>query len=88
MPPKRLIPRARWSIPSTASKQTIAKIKVYPGASASFSLYDDDGVSYAYEKNDGVKLTTLRWNDKTRKLSATGDDKDMVAKAVKAVAGK
>ena len=55
-------------IQSTAERQTIAKIKVYPGANAAFALYDDDGKTYGYEKGEG-RLTDLAWNDKTKKLS-------------------
>ena len=70
-------------IQSTAQKQTIARIKVYPGANASFTLYDDDGTSYAYEKGEGVVQTEIRWNDKTRKLTARGDNKELIARAAK-----
>ncbi len=70
-------------VQSTTDKQSIAHIKVYPGANAAFTLYDDDGHSYAYEKNQGVKLTTLKWNDKTRKLTASGDDKAVVGGTAK-----
>ncbi len=56
-------------VQSTAEKQTIAEIKVYPGADTSFTLYDDDGHTYAYEKGKGVKTAKLVWNDKTRKLT-------------------
>jgi len=58
-------------VQSTAEKQTIAKIKVYPGRDGRFTLYDDDGKTTAYEKGEGVKLTTLNWNDKTKKLSGS-----------------
>lgn len=70
-------------VQTTAEKQTIAAIKVYPGTDASFTLYDDDGKTTAYEKGKGTKLTTLLWNDKTGKLTAKGGDKDVVAKAAK-----
>ena len=60
-------------IQSTATKQSIASIKVYPGKDADFALYDDDGVSYDYEKGKGAVTTTLHWNDATGTLSATGD---------------
>jgi alpha-D-xyloside xylohydrolase len=58
-------------IQSTASKQTIAEIKVYPGANGEFALYDDDGVSYDYEKGKS-SLVKLRWDDAGGKLSAGG----------------
>ncbi|MEJ2008203.1 MAG: glycoside hydrolase family 31 protein [Acidobacteriota bacterium] len=56
---------------SAKEPQKIAKIQVYPGADAGFDLYDDDGVSYAYEKGE-YHLTELRWNDAQRKLTRGG----------------
>jgi alpha-D-xyloside xylohydrolase len=44
---------------------------VYPGTSADFALYDDDGVSYEYEKDRG-KLTHLHWDDVKGQLTSTG----------------
>lgn len=52
-------------------KQTIQSIRVYPGADAEFSLYSDDGTTYAYEKGGG-SVTILHWNDKTRRLTHEG----------------
>ena len=44
------------------------EIRVYPGANASFTLYEDEGDNYNYEK--GVYSTiTFSWNDKARKLT-------------------
>ena len=62
-------------IQSTATKQAIAQIKVYPGADGSFTLYDDDGTSYDYEKGKGATSTKLHWSDATATLSG---DKDLV----------
>lgn len=59
-------------IQSTASKQAIASIKVYPGADADFSLYDDDGVSLDYQKGKG-STTKLHWNNSTKVLSGAGN---------------
>ena len=58
-------------IQSTASKQSIAEIKVYPGADGEFALYDDDGVSYDYEKGKGT-IVKLKWDDAAGKLGAGG----------------
>jgi alpha-D-xyloside xylohydrolase len=55
-------------IPSTATAQAIAEIRVYPGADADFALYDDDGVSYDYERGAG-RTTALHWSDKQHSLS-------------------
>ncbi|GLQ95380.1 glycoside hydrolase family 31 protein [Dyella acidisoli] len=60
-------------IQSTASKQSIAEIRVYPGKDADFALYDDDGTSYGYEAGNS-STTQLHWNDASRALSATGGD--------------
>jgi alpha-D-xyloside xylohydrolase len=76
-------------IQSTATKQGIAHIKVYPGRDGTFDLYDDDGVSYDYEKGKGT-TTRLHWNDGAGKLTASGGDANVaknVASLVK-VAGK
>ncbi len=44
------------------------EIRVYPGADGTFTLYEDEGDSYNYEK--GVYSTiTFLWNDKTRHLT-------------------
>lgn len=58
-------------IPSTATPQKLASIRVYPGKDADFTLYDDDGVSYAYEHGAG-KSVALHWDDKQQKLTASG----------------
>ncbi|QJD98858.1 glycoside hydrolase family 31 protein [Massilia forsythiae] len=60
-------------IQSTATKQGIARVEVYPGKDGEFSLYDDDGVSYDYEKGKST-VTRLRWNEGSGKLSASGND--------------
>jgi len=44
------------------------EIRVYPGADAAFSLYDDDGTNYDYEKG-AYSLIPLQWNDRTGKLT-------------------
>ena len=58
-------------IESTRDQQKIVKLKVYPGANADFTLYTDDGVSYAYEKGDH-KTTKLHWDDAAGKLTHEG----------------
>lgn len=59
-------------VQSTAEKQKIVAVKVYPGRNTTFTLYDDDGLSPDYEKGKGTRTTTLRWDDKTRTLTADG----------------
>jgi alpha-D-xyloside xylohydrolase len=58
-------------IESTHDKQPLAKIKVYPGANAEFTLYNDDGFTYAYERGDH-QITTLHWDDAAKRLTHTG----------------
>lgn len=62
-------------IQSTASRQNITEVKVYPGKDADFTLYDDDGVTYDYEKGKGVAEARLHWDDAKKALSETGDKK-------------
>ena len=58
-------------IESTAEKQTIEKVRVYPGADGDFTLYSDDGRTYAYETGD-FKTTQLHWDDAAGKVTHTG----------------
>jgi len=58
-------------IESTAQPQKIAKISIYPGADADFTLFQDDGNTYAYEKGD-AQITHLHWNDAAQQLTHTG----------------
>ena len=60
-------------IQSTATKQAISEIRVYPGRDGEFALYDDDGISYDYEKGKG-SVTRLRWDNSKGALSAAGGD--------------
>jgi alpha-glucosidase/alpha-D-xyloside xylohydrolase len=58
-------------IQSTQQKQSIASVRVYPGANASFTLFSDDGNTYAYEK--GVSsITRLTWDGATHQLKHEG----------------
>jgi alpha-glucosidase (family GH31 glycosyl hydrolase) len=45
-------------------------IFIYPGADASFFLYEDDGISFDYRRGEwtGIEMT---WNDKSRTLELT-----------------
>jgi alpha-D-xyloside xylohydrolase len=56
---------------STNDPQPLAKIKIYPGADSSFTLFQDDGKTYAYEKGTS-NITQLHWNDQKRKLTHEG----------------
>ncbi len=58
-------------IESTDEVQAIAKVRVYAGANGAFTLFDDDGHTYAYERGQR-KLTELTWDDATQTLRHTG----------------
>jgi alpha-glucosidase (family GH31 glycosyl hydrolase) len=59
------------TVESTHEKQSIAHVKVYPGSNGEFTLYSDDGLTYAYEKGDS-QITHLHWDDAAKKLTQTG----------------
>lgn len=44
------------------------EIRVYPGADASFTLYEDDNETYAYEKGERATIE-MEWNDVDRILT-------------------
>ena len=44
------------------------ELRIYPGADASFCLYEDDGLTYAYEKGACTRIP-IRWDDATRTLT-------------------
>ena len=58
-------------VESTHQTQAIDRVRVYPGADASFTLFSDDGTTYAYEKGAG-SITHLRWNDAAGKFTHEG----------------
>ena len=66
-------------VESTEEVQTVATLRVYPGADGRFDLYSDDGKSYAYEHGD-AKTMQLMWDDQARKLTHTGPDLAVGAK--------
>jgi alpha-D-xyloside xylohydrolase len=41
---------------------------VYAGADGDFTLYEDDGLTYGYEKGASARIP-LHWNDATRTLT-------------------
>ena len=44
------------------------EIRVYPGANGTFTLYEDEGDTYNYEKGQYATIT-FQWNDRARKLT-------------------
>jgi alpha-glucosidase (family GH31 glycosyl hydrolase) len=59
-------------VESTHQVQAISKVRVYPGADADFTLFSDDGTSYAYEKGAG-SVTHVHWDEAGQKLTSQGD---------------
>ncbi|MGA8938268.1 MAG: TIM-barrel domain-containing protein [Acidobacteriaceae bacterium] len=59
------------AIESTKDTQSIASVRVYPGADATFTLFSDDGTSYAYEKGKS-SITTLHWDQAKHQLTHGG----------------
>ena len=49
------------------SSQAEIKYNIFPGKDADFTLYDDDGDGYGYEKGE-YRITKLHWNDSAKKL--------------------
>jgi alpha-D-xyloside xylohydrolase len=66
-------------IESTHEAQKIERLSVYPGADADFTVFDDDGVSYAYEKGGGNTLA-YHWDDAARRLTPASDVLEIVGK--------
>ena len=58
-------------VESTHEMQGIAKVRVYPGANADFTLFSDDGNTYAYE-NGGGTVTRLHWDEAAHRLTHEG----------------
>ena len=58
-------------VDSTQQHQKIASVRVYPGENGSFTLFEDDGKTYAYEKGGGSE-TKLTWDDATHHLQHEG----------------
>ena len=60
---------------STEEQTGPVTITVYPGADGCFTLYEDAGDGYTYEKGD-YKLTELRWSDQEKTLYVNGQVND------------
>lgn len=52
----------------TGEKSDPIELRIYAGADASFTLYEDEGDSYRYEQGAHA-LTALRWNEATHTLT-------------------
>jgi alpha-glucosidase len=53
---------------STAEPEDPLEVRIYPGANAAFSLYEDDGDNYDYEK-DAFTRIPMQWDDHKRILT-------------------
>jgi alpha-D-xyloside xylohydrolase len=58
-------------VENTHQLQAIAQLRVYPGADGNFTLFSDDGTTYAYEKGAG-SITRLHWDDAKQMLTHDG----------------
>ncbi|MBQ3722773.1 MAG: DUF5110 domain-containing protein [Bacteroidales bacterium] len=58
-------PDMQWSDEKAADP---IELRIYPGADADFRLYEDDGVSYAYEKGN-YSVIPIHWDDASRTLT-------------------
>jgi alpha-glucosidase (family GH31 glycosyl hydrolase) len=53
---------------STAEPEDPLEVRVYPGADAAFTLYEDDGDNYDYEKGAFTRIP-MQWDDQKRILT-------------------
>ena len=59
------------AIQSTNEKQTIEKVRIYGGVDGHFTLYSDDGKTYAYEQGQH-DITELSWDEAGCRFSHLG----------------
>ncbi len=53
---------------STQRLDELTELRIYSGADASFRLYEDDGVSYNYEKGEKA-IVDINWNEEKQALT-------------------
>ena len=66
---------------SGEDRSGMIELRIYPGADAGFTLYEDEGVNYAYEKG-ARSIIPIKWNDRLHILSIgdrTGTFPGMIA---------
>jgi alpha-D-xyloside xylohydrolase len=56
---------------NTKERQDLSKVRVYAGADANFRLYQDDGLTYNYERGE-MATADFHWDDQNGKLTHTG----------------
>ena len=55
-------------VESAAAKEDPIELRIYPGANGDFTLYEDEGDSYDYERG-AYSTIPLHWDDKARTLT-------------------
>ncbi|MEO8254333.1 MAG: TIM-barrel domain-containing protein [Flavobacterium sp.] len=55
-------------IQNTQTKQDVLEIRIYTGKDATFTLYDDEGDNYNYEKGKHIEIP-IHWDEKNQKLT-------------------
>jgi alpha-glucosidase len=63
-----IIPTQRGRQYTTEASTEPLTIAVFPGADGAFTMYEDDGQSFAYRKGDWMGLA-MQWNNATRRLT-------------------
>ncbi|MEE9461493.1 MAG: TIM-barrel domain-containing protein, partial [Bacteroidales bacterium] len=63
-----IVPMGKVIQNTTSERQSELELRIYPGKDADFVLYDDDGVSYDYEKGAYTEIS-LHWDDSRQKLT-------------------
>lgn len=58
-------------VENTSQEQKLMKLRIYPGSNGDFTLYQDDGKTYAYEKGNS-QITHLHWDDANGRLTHQG----------------
>ena len=58
-------PEMQWSDEKAADP---LELRIYPGADADFRLYEDDGLTYAYERGE-YAVIPIHWDDAARTLT-------------------
>jgi alpha-D-xyloside xylohydrolase len=61
-----ILPLAQKATDSSGAK--LEQLRVYPGSDGFFTLYEDEGDGYNYEKGNFAR-TEIRWNNKQRTLT-------------------
>ena len=63
-----ILPIAPVMMYAEESRWDDLEIVIYPGADATFTLYEDEGDNYNYE-NGAYSTITFRWNDRNGRLT-------------------